>query len=300
MIDTLKSKLLAGLPRNEPSQEVNQGKTLVNCRPDETAWAIMALQASGASATNLHPARSHLVALQQSDGRVSLSPEHPEAWWPTPLAILAWHQVPEFHISQIQAVKFLLETTGSHSPKEKDAFFDHDPSIRGWPWIENTHSWVIPSSLAVIALKTMGYSDHERVQEATRLLLDRQLSPGGWNYGNTKVYGQVLQPMVMSTGVALSALAGSVPRQEVEPSLVYLNKQSTQVRTPMSLSWSLLGLGAWGEAPPERAAWLEACWRQKERYRGYDTVALSLMMLALALPEGILSLFGSAGIKIPA
>ena len=104
----------------------------------------------------------------------------------------------------------------------------------------------------------------------------------------------------MSTGVALSALAGSVPRQEIEPSLVYLNKQSAQVRTPLSLSWSLLGLGAWGEEPAESPPWLEACWRQQERYGAYDTVALSLMMLALALPEGILSLFGCCRDKIPA
>jgi hypothetical protein len=293
MIDSLTSRLLALLPLHE-GLGANR-TTLVSPRPDETAWAILALQASGASVTDLQPARNRLVAHQQPDGRVAVSSDYPEAWWPTPLAILAWQQAPEFHQAQIQAVNFLLKTTGSHSPKEKDAPFDHDPSIRGWPWIEGTHSWIIPTSLAVIALKISGYPHHERVREATRLLLDRQLPLGGWNYGNTKVYGQELHPMAMNTGVALSALADSIPRHEVDSSLVYLNKQSAHVRTPLSLSWSLLGLGAWKEKPFQSAAWLEACWLRNERYGGYDTVAISLMMLALALPKGILSLFGTSG-----
>ncbi len=292
MNDGLKSALLVALQPNEIVNGGYRSRPAAGYRPDATAWAILALQASGVASRDLNPARARLAADQQSDGRVSVSPEHPEAYWPTALAILAWHQAPEFRDAQMQAVQFLLKTTGSHSPKEKDAPFAHDPSIRGWPWIEGTHSWVIPSSWAIIALKALGYSEHERNLEATHLLLDRQLPKGGWNYGNTMVYGQELHPMVESTGVALSALAGSVPRQEIELSLVYLKKGAAQIRTPLALSWSLLGLGAWNEELPETATWLEACWRRQERYGLYDTVALSLMMLALTLPKGILSLFG--------
>ncbi len=207
------------------------------------------------------------------------------------LAILAWHQAPEFHAAQIRAVHFLLNSTGRHYPKPADAPYDHDPTLKGWPWIEGTHSWVIPSALAIIALKAVGYSEHERVQEATRLLLDRQLPQGGWNYGNTRVYGQELHPMVETTGVALQALAGSIPRQEINKSLIYLNKSIAKTGTPLSLSWGLLGLGSWGEESPERESWLGACWSRQTRYGSYDTNALALMILALTLPQGILSLF---------
>ena len=289
----LKSTLLTALQQNAAVDGGYRSREAAGYRPDSTAWAILALEASGVASRDLNPARARLAADQQADGRVSVSPDHPKSFWPTSIAVLAWNQALEFRPAQIQALQFLLKTTGFHSPKEKDAPFAHDPSIRGWPWIEGTHSWVIPSSWAVIALKTAGYREHERVQEASYLLLDRQLPRGGWNYGNTMVYGQELHPMVESTGAALSALAGIVPQKEIEPSLAYLKKRAAQIRTPLALSWSLLGLGAWGEGTAESQTWLSECWQQQERYGAYDTVAISLMILALTMPKGIPSLFGA-------
>ena len=81
-------------------------------RPDATAWAILACQASGVKTADLHPARARLAAAQQPDGRVSVSGDHPESYWPTSLAILAWHQAPEFRAAQIRAVHFLLKSAG--------------------------------------------------------------------------------------------------------------------------------------------------------------------------------------------
>ena len=239
---------------------------------------------------DLDTARARLAVDQQSDGGISILPDHPEAYWPTSLAILAWNETPEFRNSQNLAAQFLLKTSGTHFPRVKESPYSHDSSIQGWPWIDGTHSWVIPTAMAVIALKVAGYSDHARVREATRLLLDRQLPKRGWNYGNTLVYGQELNPMVESTGVALNALVGSLSRDDIEPSLEYLKNRAMKVRTPLALSWSLLGLGAWGEEMTERVSWLETCWTQKDRYGVYDTVSCSLMLLALSLPMGILSL----------
>jgi hypothetical protein len=264
-------------------------------RPDATAWAILALRAAGMQSIDLKPARTRLLEDQLADGRLAISPQHPQAYWPTSLAVLAWHQDPEFHATQVRAVHFLLNSTGRQYPKPADAPYDHDSTLKGWSWIEGTHAWVIPSALAIIALKAVGYSEHQRVQEATRLLLDRQLPRGGWNYGNTRVYGQELNPMVETTGVALQALAGSVPRQEINKSLIYLNKAIFQTGTPLSLSWGLLGLGTWGEESPERESWLGACWSRQTRYGGYDANAIALMILALSLPQGILSLFNLPG-----
>ena len=72
-------------------------------QPDATAWAILALWASGVADIDLQPARIRLAADQQADGRISVSPEHPEAFWPTSLAILAWDQVPEFRENRNRA-----------------------------------------------------------------------------------------------------------------------------------------------------------------------------------------------------
>jgi hypothetical protein len=78
--------------------------------------------------------------------------------------------------------------------------------------VAGTHSWIEPTALGVIALKAAGHERHERVQEAIRMILDRQLPHGGWNYGNTFVFGRELRPMPESSGAALAGLAGQVER----------------------------------------------------------------------------------------
>jgi hypothetical protein len=125
---------------------------------------------------------------------------------------------------------------------------------------------------------------HERVQEAVRMLLDRQLPHGGWNYGNTSVFGKELHPMPESTGAALAGLSGAVDRDAVLPSLQYLQGKVAQLQTPISLGWSLLGLASWDLWPPNGAALVERCLANQARYGKYDTAALSLLCLG-ALSE---------------
>jgi hypothetical protein len=228
------------------------------------------------------------------DGRLSVSPNHPQAIWPTPLAILAWHASPSHRESQSRALEFLLATGGKHwkkGEKGADAFVGHDPFLRGWPWIEGTHSWVEPTAVVLMALDLTGYGDQERARQARLMLLDRQLELGGWNYGNTSVFGQRLRPMAESTGLALSALAGRVPREVVEESISYLKEQVSHLRTPLSLSWSLLGLGAWGERPAHAKNSVLKCFDRQKIYGPYDTQHLSLLLVALKAKRGLLSLY---------
>ena len=76
-------------------------------RPDATAWAIsLALSAADPENDLLEPSRSRLAAGQLKDGRVSLSPDAAEAFWPTPLAVLAWQGSPAHHKAQTRAVHF--------------------------------------------------------------------------------------------------------------------------------------------------------------------------------------------------
>jgi len=258
---------------------------------DATAWAVLALKALGQGAALLDAARARLAAQQLADGRVILSPEHPETFWPTPLAILAWHRAPAQREAQARAVRFLLATAGRHWPRGKDNTFLHDPSIKGWPWIAETHSWVEPTALAVMALKITGYGEHARVKEAIRLLLDRQLPGGGWNYGNTKVFNQELFPFPESTGMALNALRGDARPEEIQKSLAYLKSGVRKVRTPLALGWGLLGLAAWGEEPREAPAWTSECLGRQEKYGPYDTASLSVLCLAARAPQGLASIF---------
>ena len=258
-----------------------------NYRPDATAWAILALSAAGTKADRLESSRASLAASQRSDGRVCVSPEHPEAFWPTPLAVLAW-QGSRSHLQQkSRAVEFLINTTGRHPQRKPNARVAHDTSIRGWPWIANTRSWVEPTALSMTALQIAGRGEHERAREATRMLMDRQLNQGGWNYGNTFVFDKELRPMPEYTGMALSALAGRVPETRVKHSLAYLTSQVVNLHTPLSLGWSLMGLGAWGKRPNDSLRRIIESLALQEIYGTYDTPLHSLLIASFFASGGL-------------
>ena len=258
-------------------------------RSDATAWAILALSRLGAAHPLLGSARDRLTTAQDPDGRVSMSRQHQEAFWPTALSVLAWYgsQAHEPHCSR--GVLFLLKTTGQHRSKNPADPVGHDPGILGWPWVDGTHSWIEPTALSVLALQMTGHGQHDRVREAIRMMLDRQLPHGGWNYGNTTVYGRELHPMPESTGAALAGLTGQVDQGTVARSLDYLQGEADRLRTPVSLGWGLLGLAAWDLWPSHGAALVERCLANQARYGEYDTSALCLLLLA--------ALEGDAGYK---
>jgi hypothetical protein len=257
----------------------------------------MALAAYAGDESLLEKSRARLADGQQPDGRVCITPAHPEAFWPTPLAILAWNGSASHREAQSRAVQFLQDTTGIHFKKDPNSPVTHDSSIRGWPWIAKTHSMVEPTALSLIALRIAGHAEHERTREAARMLMDRQLPAGGWNYGNTFVYGQELYPQPENTGVALDALAGSAPRKEVARSLKYLASRTERVRAPLSLGWGLLGLGAWGARPGKARLWLMECFELQGKYGSYDTMFLSLLLLAYLATGGIASVTERKGIS---
>lgn len=260
-------------------------------RPDATAWAIIALNALGADQELIEAARHHLAGGQLEDGRVSVSPEHPEGYWPTSLAVLAWHGAPAYREARNRAVTFLLNTSGRHWKREPESFAGHDTDLQGWSWRSDTFAWCEPTAMAMMALEAAGYGEHPRLGEARRLLLDRQIPGGGWNYGNTTVFGQVLHPMPESTGMVLNALSQKVPREAVQKSIAYLEAGVSGLKTPWSLGWALLGLGAWGARPTGAMAAIEACLERQERFNGYDTSSLALLLVAAKATGGLVSLY---------
>jgi hypothetical protein len=156
--------------------------------------------------------------------------------------------------------------------------------------VNATHSWVEPTALALLALSISDEADHLRARQGARMLLDRQLTWGGWNYGNNRVYGQELRPMPASTGLALQALAGRGDPAEVEKSLSYLESIIDNTRTPFSLAWSLLGLSAWGKRPRHTQELIAAALDRQYIFGDYPTTHLSLLLLAATAEDGILGL----------
>jgi hypothetical protein len=205
--------------------------------------------------------------------------QHPESFWPTALAILAWQGSLASHAAQDVAIRFLLNTTGTHSQQKSNDTVKHDPSLKGWPWIEGTHSWVEPTAMCVMALRAAGYGQHARVSEAIRMILDRQLPHGGWNMAGTIVFGKELVPVPEGTGSALAGLAGVIDEHQIARSLDYLQGEVDRLRTPISLGWGLIGLAAWGRWPTKGSGLVERCLANQHRYGGYDTSSLCLLAL---------------------
>jgi hypothetical protein len=211
--------------------------------------------------------------------------------------VLAWHHSPAHHESQRKGLEFLLATTGKHWQKKKDSPVGHDTALRGWPWIEETHSWVEPTALVLMALSLNGKGDHQRAREAECMLLDRQLPSGGWNFGNTTVFGRQVRPMPESTGLALSALVNMTARRSVEKSISYLKKETGRLKTPLSFGWSCLGLRSWGERPQIEQDALIRSLKRQETFSANGTEELSLLLIALQATNGLLSLLGEVPAK---
>ena len=263
-------------------------------RPDTTAWAILSMSAWEFERESCTRGRTYLVSQQATDGRVSISPSHPDASWPTPLAMLAWQGISHYHDAQSQAIAYLLGFTGRHFPNPDPSIIGHDTMTKGWPWIAKTHSWVIPTAMAITSLQISGIPHHPRISEGVDMLLNRQLPHEGWNSGNTMVFGKALLPLPECTGIALHALAGNTEGHLVEKSLTYLLEQLPHLRTPISLGWALLGLGAWGLKPANTKELVLASLQRQERYGPYPLPSLALLLCAAKASHGLHSLFRSS------
>ena len=259
---------------------------------EPTALIAMALAAHGRREAARQSA-DFLAEIQNEDGSVGIRAEQKAPRWPTGLAVLAWLAVggesdrnaTRYGRAIERSVEWILGFRGETS--EKSDLADHDTTLAAWPWVEGTHSWVEPTSLQLLALKATGRAGDPRAGEAVKLLLDRQLATGGWNYGNTTVLGQLLRPHLQPTGMALLALAGgSNGANRFNRSFRYVRDQLSSNMTAVSLAWGLQGLAA-HQGMPERAQdWLEAAYNRPGRIgpSAYKAALVALAGLGEASP----------------
>ena len=248
---------------------------------EPAALAALALMAHGEHAA-ARRALDWLAAQQAADGSVGVATGRPEPRWPTALAILAWRGAMradesgrEYADHMERAVAWALVAAGE--PVEAPGVIGHDGSLRGWPWVAGTHSWLEPTALFVLALRAAGHDGHARTREAVRVLVDRLLPEGGCNYGNTVILGQTLLPHVQPTGIAMLALAGErIVDERIERSLALLERASRDGAPTASLCWALLGLAAHGRTPDDTEGMLAAAWR-RARERGTHRTALLVL-----------------------
>jgi hypothetical protein len=260
---------------------------------EPTGLAALALLATADERWTAFARRSAdwLASIQRPNGSLGVSEALNEPGWGTPYGSLAWSALGGYDAPRRRAVDWLLKQAGETFAKETgpNPVLGHDPSIAGWPWVDATHSWVEPTALAVLALRREGRLQHPRVQEGMRMLRDRAVATGGWNAGNKATYGRTLRAQPAPTGIALLALAGDPASRAVAgPAVAYLRDALPGVRAAESLSWGLLGLRAWGQAPPEAEEWLKS---SAARVAGRPDAAPRLALLVLATSPRALELF---------
>jgi len=261
---------------------------------EPTALAALALLAQAAPTAAereaAQAAAARLAAMQQANGALGVTENLSAPNWPTSYAILLWSALNQPAPAR-RGIDWLLETRGVAVVRQPTVM-GHDSMLVGWPWVQNTHSWIEPTSLAVLAFRRQGRTSHPRVQEALRLIRDRALPRGGWNYGNVSVFGTELRPHPAPTGMALLALAGldaQVPF--VERACAYLERLLPQVRSAPSLAWGLLALRAWQRLPAAADEWLAEAF---ELARTRSDPAQQIASLLLAAGPGALPLLGVA------
>jgi hypothetical protein len=264
---------------------------------EATALATLAL---AGSFPQTHADQSHaavvaaadwLSGLQQRDGALGISPDLPQPRWTTPLGILVWQAADRAQDARRKAVEWLLARQGNTGDSEVGDQFGHDPRIPGWPWVEGTHSWLEPTAMAVLALRRAGQGENERTRDGERLIRDRVIRSGGWNYGNSTVFGADLRPHPAPTGLALLALAGidDIDSPHVARSCAYLEQILPTTRAPQSLCFGTLALAAWGRRPTAADDWLMAA--RAGAVRRSNSVAQLAHLLLAAGPRS-LELFG--------
>ncbi len=232
-----------------------------DCAAEPASFAAMALAMLDQAEDARRPA-DWLRSIQQKDGSVGVSEEHPRPAWTTSLAMLAWWTLARrfgddrYDEAIARATEWALEDKGVPAPQQ--SHIGHDTTLIGWSWAADTHSWLEPTAFFVTALRACGLPAHQRTEEGLLLVADRILASGGCNYGNTVVLGQELLPHVQPTGIAMLALAGTpFNRDGVEASLDYLQQSLKPDTSAASLCYGLMGLEAWGRKHADADDWLD-------------------------------------------
>lgn len=136
----------------------------------------------------------------------------------TALALMALKANPKDHRANpaaARAFRWLESMRGLENHwlwQWKFRYFDRqvrfDTTKSGWPWVDGTVSWVAPTSLVMLACHAWQRKS-PRLGSAIAMLKDRACAKGGWNAGNSEVFGIPLEPHPDFTAMALLALQSS-------------------------------------------------------------------------------------------
>ena len=117
------------------------------------------------------------------------------------------------------------------------------------------------------------------------MLLDRCCVGGGWNAGNSVVYGVPLPAHVESTAIALLGLQGEADHPVIRAGMQWLENAIISEQGISSLSWTVLCLAAYGRNFAARQREIERA--LSAGYEHLNSATLALAILALRCGEMI-------------
>src|SRR5215467_643923 len=261
---------------------------------ESTAFAVMALESlqrtelHGKAAAGLDWLSRH----QDGNGSWRLNDVTASGSWSTATAILCMSMFPEWRDRALRGARWALTQKGSSlgwlgslvtwfmGQKDVNKI---NMDLKGWPWASGSFSWVEPTSYFLIGIKRLrfalsGTNVDDRIGQGELMIYDRVCEEGGWNYGNSKVYGEALWPYPDITALVLIALQDR-PRMEAnQKSLKMLEKSLRETNSGLALSWAIICFQLYGRGVAE--------WRRllAERFEkaGFlgETKTLALAVLA--------------------
>lgn len=234
-------------------------------RTEPTALCTLALALSPAEpdvARAADAGRDWLAARQLDSGAWPVGDDVPGSSWTTSLAALALSHFAGTVEQAERGARWLLSIEGRGAPlwarillrfaPERQSVV-LDTELTGWPWVDGTFSWVEPTAYALLALKRLRprlspRRAPDRIDEAERMLLDRAIGGGGWNYGNTEVFGETLWPYPDTTALALLALHDRSDAPAVSEGLDALGPMLKENGSLLAAGLGLAALSAHGRA----------------------------------------------------
>jgi hypothetical protein len=221
---------------------------------EPTSFCVLALRSAGDTAAAAN-GLAFLKACQNVSGAVGASPKGSPESWMAYAGLLAYHAFGAAAEEKRLIPWILSVEDGSRRFRPNDVkaireTYRFDASIPGWPWTAGTTAWVEPTALFIIALARAGVPlTNERILAGVRLILDRKVMSGGWNFGNPYSKSYELEAAPLSTSLALIALA-AVGHSAADPAVAsgirFLQKSLAGDVSTVSLAWTLIALNAYG------------------------------------------------------
>jgi hypothetical protein len=278
-----------------------------SCRPEAGATSVLGRAASTPlrfrfwRCLDADPARrsgiAHLLASQRPDGAWPAFYGDSEGSWTTALAICTLNATRDFAAGREKALHWLDAERGREGHwlwrwkfKTVDRSVRFNPDKYGWQWSHGATSWVIPTAFSVVALKqftacSRSVESDKRIRLGVEMLVDRACVDGGWNAGNSVVYGVQLSPHNEATAIALLALQYEERSSVIRAGIEWLKGRATIIRSAENLAWCILSLFVYQEPIQELKEALAA--RLNENRGVENTATLATALLALKCGEMI-------------